>query len=196
MLLHSLRPFLEHPQVQAIAIALAEEEFLSPPGWLAELGSRIILVRGGASRGDSVWAAIQALPPGVDLVAVHDAARPLVTGPIIDRCILGTHGNRGAVAGWPAVDTLKRVAKGNRIAGTVPREEVWYAQTPQIFPRKMIIQAYEDAALAGVSDTDDSALVERVGGEVVMVRGSAFNLKVTRPDDLALAAFFLSKEAG
>lgn len=196
VLLHSLRPFLEHPQVRAIAIALGEEEFLDPPQWLVGIDSRVLLVRGGASRGESVWAALQALPSWVDLVAVHDAARPLVTRVIIDRCIQGTGGSRGAVAGWPAVDTLKRLSEGERIAATLPRDEIWHAQTPQIFPRGMIIEAYQEAARAGISDTDDSALVERIGGEVVMVRGSPFNLKVTRPEDLALAELFLREEAG
>jgi len=196
ILLHSLRPFLEHPQVRAIAIALGDEEFLDPPQWLVEMDSRVLLVRGGASRGESVWAAIQALPSGVDLVAVHDAARPLVTRGIIDRCIQKVSGRRGAVAGWPAVDTLKLLSGGERIAATLPRDQVWHAQTPQVFPREMIIEAYREAGRAGISDTDDSALVERAGGEVVMVRGSPFNLKVTRPEDLALAELFLREEAG
>lgn len=196
ILLHSLRPFLEHPQVRAIAIALGEEEFLNPPQWLEELGPRVHLVRGGDSRGESVWAALQALPSWVDLVAIHDAARPLVTKAIIGRCIQGARGNRGAVAGWPAVDTLKRVGERKKIVATLPRDEFWHAQTPQVFPREMIVKAYQEAARTGISDTDDSALVERVGGEVVMVRGSAFNLKVTRPEDLTLAELFLREEAG
>jgi 2-C-methyl-D-erythritol 4-phosphate cytidylyltransferase len=196
LLLHSIRPFLEHPLVRAVAIALGEEESLDPPRWLGELDSRIILVRGGSNRGESVWAALRALPGWVELVAVHDAARPLVTGSIIDRCIQGAGGTRGAVAGWPAVDTLKHVGKGERIRATLPREEVWHAQTPQVFPREMIVGAYRKAVEAGISDTDDSALVERLGGEVVMVRGSPYNLKVTRPEDLALAELILRREAG
>lgn len=194
LLLHSLRPFLEHPQVHSVAIALGEEDFLDPPQWIGELDSRVLLVRGGASRGESVWAALQALPSWVELVAVHDAARPLVTRAIIDRCIGEVRGTRGVVAGWPAVDTLKRVGVGERVAQTLPRDEIWHAQTPQIFPREMIFRAYEEAARAGVSNTDDSALVERVGGEIVMVKGSPFNLKVTRSEDLALAELFLRLE--
>jgi 2-C-methyl-D-erythritol 4-phosphate cytidylyltransferase len=196
ILLHSIRPFLEHPLVESIAIALGEEEYLDPPGWLGELDSRIILVRGGANRGESVRAALGALPEWVELVAVHDAARPLVTRSMIDRCIEGVGETRGAVAGWPAVDTLKHVGEGEKIRATLPRDEVWHAQTPQIFPREMIMGAYRKAAGAGISETDDSALVERLGGEVVMVRGSPFNLKVTRPEDLALVEFLLRRESG
>jgi 2-C-methyl-D-erythritol 4-phosphate cytidylyltransferase len=196
LLLHSLRPFLAHPQVDAVAIALAEEELRNPPPWLAGMDPRIRLVLGGASRGESVWAALGALPDSVDLVAVHDAARPLVTRPIIDRCVQAAKGGRGAVAGWPAVDTLKHVDEGERVRATIPRAEVWHAQTPQVFPRGLILKAYQEAMQAGITDTDDAALVERVGGEVVMVEGSPSNLKVTRPEDVPLAEFFLRREPG
>lgn len=196
ILRHSLRPFLDYPQVESIAVALSEEDFFDPPGWLSTLDPRVVIVKGGPSRGDSVWAAIQALSESVEIVAVHDAARPLVTGEIIHRCIQEAKGGRGAVAGWPAVDTLKHVDEGGRIRGTLLRQEVWHAQTPQVFPREMITRAYRQAFELGISETDDSALVERAGGEVVMVRGSFSNLKVTRHQDLPLAELFLRGEAG
>jgi len=191
VLLHSLRPFLDHPMVRAVAIALGEEDFLAPPEWLKALDSRVMRVRGGASRGESVMAALQALPDTVDAVAVHDAARPLLTREIIDRCLAAVGANRGAVAGWPAVDTLKMVDEEEMILDTLPRSSVWHAQTPQVFPRDLIVAAYEAAEEAGIADTDDAALVERVGGEVVMVEGSPSNLKVTRREDLPLAEFLL-----
>jgi 2-C-methyl-D-erythritol 4-phosphate cytidylyltransferase len=194
ILLWALRPFLDHPQVEAIAVALSEEEFRDPPPWLTEEDPRIRLVVGGGTRGDSVLAAIEGLPPTVDLVAVHDAARPLVTHEIIQRCFQEAACGRGAVAGWPAVDTLKEVDGDGRVVTTPPRDRIWHAQTPQVFPREMITDAYRAAAGKEWKDTDDSALVERWGGEVVMVLGSAFNLKVTRPQDLALAEFYLQME--
>lgn len=196
ILLHALRPFLLHPQVKAIVIALGEEDVLQPPAWLQGLDERITLVEGGASRGESVWSALQALPEWLDLIAVHDAARPLVTQAIIQRCILGVEGLRGTVAGWPATDTLKEVGEGEGIRATLPRDRIWHAQTPQVFPRQVIVSAYREAIRAGISDTDDAALVERSGGEVVMVKGSSSNLKITRPEDLALAEFLLGREAG
>jgi 2-C-methyl-D-erythritol 4-phosphate cytidylyltransferase len=196
LLYHALRPFLDHPQVRAVTVALGEEDFLDPPPWLPGIDARVTLVRGGESRGESVWAALDALPPWVDLVAIHDGARPLVSRSIIDRCIQAAQEGCGAVAGWPAVDTLKRVSDETRVVETLPREEIWHAQTPQVFPREMIVGAYQAAVEARVFDTDDSALVERVGGRVVMVRGSAVNLKVTRPEDLPLAELFLRGEAG
>jgi len=194
ILFWALRPFLRHPRVLAIAVALGEEDAAQPPEWLASLDERIRVIRGGATRGDSVRAAVDALPPGLDVVAVHDAARPLVTSEILDRCLSAVGPGRGAVAGWPAVDTLKEVAWGGRIVGTPNRDRIWHAQTPQVFPRDIIVEAYRKALDDGVSDTDDSALVERIGGEVVMVSGSPFNLKVTRPEDLPLAELFLKME--
>jgi 2-C-methyl-D-erythritol 4-phosphate cytidylyltransferase len=89
------------------------------------------------------------------------------------------------------VDTLKEVGEGGRILATPPRERFWHAQTPQVFPRDLVLEAYRRAAAEGIADTDDSALVERIGGEVVMVEGSPFNLKVTRPQDLPLAELLL-----
>ena len=194
ILLWSLQPFLQHPRVRALTVALGEEDAESPPDWLLTLDDRIRVVSGGATRGDSVRAALDALPVEIDLVAVHDAARPLVTGDILDRCLASVGPGQGAVAGWPAVDTLKEVAWGGRIVGTPNRDRIWHAQTPQVFPRSILVEAYRRAREEGISDTDDSALVERIGGEVVMVSGSPFNLKVTRPEDLPMAELFLGME--
>jgi 2-C-methyl-D-erythritol 4-phosphate cytidylyltransferase len=94
------------------------------------------------------------------------------------------------------VDTLKHVDEAKMVRATIPRAEVWHAQTPQVFPRGLILKAYQEAMQAGITDTDDAALVERVGGEVVMVEGSASNLKVTRPEDVPLAEFLLRREPG
>lgn len=194
ILLWALQPFLRQPRVRALAIALGEEDAESPPDWLMALDGRIRVVAGGATRGDSVRAALDALPLDVELVAVHDAARPLVTGEILDRCLASVGPRRGAVAGWPAVDTLKEVAWGGRIVGTPNRDRIWHAQTPQVFPRSILVEAYRKAQEEGISDTDDSSLVERMGGEVVMVSGSPFNLKVTRPEDLPMAELLLGME--
>jgi 2-C-methyl-D-erythritol 4-phosphate cytidylyltransferase len=96
------------------------------------------------------------------------------------------------VAGWPAVDTLKETDGESRIVSTPPRERIWHAQTPQVFPRDLLVRAYEEALREGIHDTDDAALVERVGGEVVMVPGAPWNIKVTQPEDVRLAELLLS----
>lgn len=194
LILWTLEPFLQHPGVVAISIALGGADAQDPPPWLLSLDPRISIVAGGATRGDSVRAALDSLPEGVELVAVHDAARPLVSRDILDRCMEATKGARGAVAGWPAVDTLKEVDQAGRVVRTRDRSRIWHAQTPQVFPASTLREAYRRALAEGISDTDDAGLVERMGVEVVMVPGSPFNLKVTRPGDLPLAELFLKME--
>jgi 2-C-methyl-D-erythritol 4-phosphate cytidylyltransferase len=191
LLLHTLRPFLAHPDVTAVRIALGADDAADPPAWLRARDPRIACVAGGQTRTASVRAALAALPE-VDVVLVHDAARPLVTRAILDRCIAAVAGGGavGAVAGWPASDTLKQVDDDGRVVGTPDRRRIWHAQTPQAFPRALLERAY--AAWDGTDASDDAALVERAGGTVVMVEGSPTNLKVTRPEDVAVAEALLA----
>jgi 2-C-methyl-D-erythritol 4-phosphate cytidylyltransferase len=193
ILLRVLRPFLAHPRVSSVAIALAPHAVESPPQWLQDLDERVRLVPGGATRLHSVRAALAALPPTVEVVLVHDAARPLVTREIIDRCVRVAEGGEGAVAGWPSVDTLKEVGADGRVLSTPDRDALWRAQTPQAFPRGPLLEAYRRAVEEGVPATDDSALFARYGGRVRMVEGSAWNLKVTHPEDVEVAELLLRR---
>jgi 2-C-methyl-D-erythritol 4-phosphate cytidylyltransferase len=188
LLLHSLRPFLAQASVTAVRVALSAEDAAHPPEWLRSLDPRVAVVAGGDSRAASVRAALHALGP-VDVVLVHDAARPLVSGAIIERCIHGAWRGKCLVAGVPATDTLKEVDDHHRIVATPDRSRIWHAQTPQAFPAELLARAY--AAWDGSEVTDDAALVERVGGTVEMTPGSHVNLKVTRPEDVAVAEAFL-----
>ena len=192
ILRRTLRPFLEHPSVVAVRVALAPGDAADPPGWLAALDPRVGVVAGGETRAHSVAAALDALPGDVDVVLVHDAARPLVGRGILDRCVAAAAAGRAAVAGWPATDTLKEVDDERRVVATPDRRRVWHAQTPQAFPAALLRRAY--AGWDGRPVTDDAALVERLGATVVMVEGSPRNLKVTRPEDLPIAELLLSME--
>lgn len=194
LLLRSLRPFLDLPGVGAVRIALAPDDAADPPRWLAGLDPRVGLVAGGETRAASVGAALAALPDDVEVVLIHDAARPLVSRAIVERCLAAVGEGVGAVAGWPATDTLKQVDDDRRVVGTPDRRRLWHAQTPQAFPASLLRRAY--AAWDGTQATDDASLVERVGGTVVMVEGSPRNLKVTRPEDLPLAALLLELDGG
>lgn len=188
LLLHALRPFLAEPRVVAVAVALAEAEAAEAPEWLTHLDARVSVVVGGATRTDSVRNALRALPDDVDVIAVHDAARPLVRAPVVARCIDVAMGGEGAVAGCPAVDTMKEVDGEGRIVATPDRSTLWHAQTPQVFPAELLRSAYAEAEEGA---TDDAALVERAGGTVRMVNAGSSNLKVTRPGDVAVAEALL-----
>lgn len=194
VLVHALRPFLADPRVVAVSVALGEADAADPPSWLTGLDPRIRVVRGGATRAESVRAALEALPADVDVIAIHDAARPLVTREVVSRCVDVAVSGEGAVAGCPAVDTMKEVDGAGRVEGTPDRTRLWHAHTPQVFPAAVVRRAY--AGRLG-SATDDASLVEGSGTPVRMVDGGPTNLKVTRPDDLLLAdAVLRAREGG
>lgn len=188
ILLRSLRPFLDHPSVDWVVVALPAEDVESPP---LEFPEGVTVVEGGAERMDSVRRGLEAVPEAADVVLIHDAARPLVTRAVVDRVLTAAAGGVGAIAAVPVADTLKRVGEEGVIEETVDRAGLWRAQTPQGFPRTLILEAHRAAAGAGGAATDDAALVERRGGRVVVVEGDARNLKVTRPEDLSLARLLL-----
>jgi 2-C-methyl-D-erythritol 4-phosphate cytidylyltransferase len=192
---HALRPFLDDDRVVAVAVALAPDDAADPPGWLVGLDPRIVVVPGGDTRTQSVRSAIEALPVDVDVIAVHDAARPLVSREVVTRCVgLAVRGH-GAVAGCPAVDTMKVVGESATVVETPDRSTLWHAHTPQVFPADVLRAAY---AAAGEEGTDDAALVERHSPDVrvTMVDDGGSNLKVTRPVDVPVAeAILRAREA-
>ncbi len=192
ILMRALRPFLEHPGVREVVVSLPTADAESPPGWLVEADQRIRVVAGGETRRDSVWAGLQVLSDSLGVAVVHDGARPLVSRDVVDRCIHLAGRGVGGVAGVRAVDTIKEVDGDLRVLATPDRSRLWHAQTPQAFPLGMIMDAYRRAFTDDFAATDDAALVERVGGPVVMVESSEENLKITRPEDLEMAELMLS----
>jgi 2-C-methyl-D-erythritol 4-phosphate cytidylyltransferase len=195
MLLHALRPFLACDAVTAIVVALAAEDAAAPPPWLAALAPRVRVVPGGAERGDSVARALAALPPDVEVVLVHDAARPLLPRRIVDRCIAAAAAGRSVVTAVPVTDTIKEVDGEGAIVATPERARLWRAQTPQAFPRALLEEAYSQAAADGVAATDDAALVARTGVRVYVLEGADENLKVTTAADVRIAEALLAARA-
>ena len=195
VLLRALRPFLDEPRVVGVRVALPADHASSPPPWLRDLAPRVQVVPGGATRSRSVRMAIASLPEDLDVIAVHDAARPLVTTSLIASCIELALAGFGAVAGFPATDTLKRVDLDGAVLDTPERASHWHAQTPQVFPAGALRAAYADPSAEG---TDDAALVERARPEIVvrMVDAGPTNLKVTRPVDVVLAEAILRHRQG
>lgn len=188
VLLHSLRPFLDDPRVVCVAVALGAEDAATPPTWLAAVDPRVRVVEGGATRGASVSRALAALPDDVTVIAVHDAARPLLTAATLSACIEAAARGEGAVAGCPAVDTMKTVDADARVTGTPDRSRLWHAHTPQVFPAGVLRAAYASGPREA---TDDAALVESTGTPVRMVDDGGLNLKVTRPADVGVAEAIL-----
>jgi 2-C-methyl-D-erythritol 4-phosphate cytidylyltransferase len=147
-------------------------------------------VRGGASRSESVRLALAAAPEAT-VAVVHDAARPLVTRELVERCIEALPGWEGAIAAAPVTDTIKEADDGGRVLRTLDRSSLWSIQTPQVFDAGALRQALdvEDAVLAAA--TDDASLVEAAGGSVRVVEAPPENMKVTRRVDLMLAETLL-----
>ena len=197
MLLRALRPFTGHPEVRQVIVALPPGYAGRPPEWLGKLrGERLDLVPGGAQRVDSVHAGLDALSPDSTVVLVHDAARPFVSRGTIDAVIARARAGVGAVAAVPASDTLKEVGQGAtqrptpRVVRTVDRERIWRAQTPQGFPRQMLVDAYAQLARAsadGAAPSDDAEACERAGFPVELIPDSPYNVKITTADDFRIA---------
>jgi 2-C-methyl-D-erythritol 4-phosphate cytidylyltransferase len=152
-------------------------------------GKVVAWTEGGRERQDSVARGLRALPPEFDVVAVHDAARALVTPELVARVVGDAVAHGAAIAAVPLADTLKRVSLG-RIEDTVPRAALWCAQTPQAFRREWLEAAHGQARAAA---TDDAALVEALGHPVHVTPGEALNFKITTAQDLALAGAWLTR---
>jgi len=152
------------------------------------------IVPGGPLRQASVWAGLQALPSGTDLVLVHDAARPCVPVSVVRATVEAAARDGAAVAAMPATETVKEAGADGRVLRTLPRETLWIAQTPQAFARALLLEAHAAAAADGFVGTDDAALVERLGRPVTLVPGSAENIKVTHPADLEVVARLLAAQ--
>ena len=188
MLLHTVHAFQRRADVALVVVVLPRSHAADPPPWLFQCDlDRLLVSTGGNDRGESVWSGLEDLPDELTIAVIHDAARPLVTDATIDAVIREARRGHGAVAALPVVDTLKEVAPDGRIIRTVERGGLWRAQTPQAFPLRVIEHAYVEARRANVTATDDAALVERLGLDVVVVRGSERAMKVTEEADFARA---------
>jgi 2-C-methyl-D-erythritol 4-phosphate cytidylyltransferase len=202
ILVHTLRKFAESPEVSEIMVALRKNEIGSFLGWLENEGKvflkkKVQLVEGGEHRQQSVANALAAVQAAADdIILVHDAVRPFVTAEIIQQVIRAVEKHGAAIAGLPAVDTIKQVERTAEVAvikATVPREKVVMAQTPQGFRYDVIKKAFDEAAAEGFMGTDEASLVESSGHEVAVVMGSPRNIKITTPADMELAEFFLKR---
>src|SRR6266446_3687292 len=200
ILLHTLRKFVAAPEVYEIIVALRKDEIAGFRTQLEKqypeiLNKRLQLVEGGEHRQDSVASALAAVAADADdIVLIHDGVRPFVTLEIIAEVIAAARKHGAAIAGMPAMDTVKQVertAEGALIKTTIPRASVVMAQTPQGFRYDILKKAFDEAAAVGFLGTDEASLIERAGHPVAVVMGSPRNLKITTPADMELAEFYL-----
>jgi len=191
---HTLRALLAHPAISGVMVALAAND---PrwPGWRELVGKPVLTCLGGEQRADSVLAGLRALPASVsanDWVLVHDAARPCLKALDLSRLFAALKSDPvGALLAAPVRDTLKRADANHRVESTVARGAMWRALTPQAFRRDSLVRALESVERAGVVVTDEAMAIERLGFKPLLVEGSADNLKITTPADLAVAESIL-----
>ena len=194
---HTVERLLLHPALDGVYVAVGEQD-----GWWeeTEFAAHPDLVRapGGEERAHSVLNALKMLvqrADAMDWVLVHDAARPCVRRNDIDHLIGSVqHHAVGGVLGVPVRDTMKRTDAGNLIQATVERNGLWHAFTPQMFRLGQLTEALEEALEAGAMVTDEASAIERTGETPLMVEGHADNIKITRPGDLEVAAFYLQQQ--
>jgi 2-C-methyl-D-erythritol 4-phosphate cytidylyltransferase len=200
ILVHTLRRFAKSPEITEIVVALRKAEIAPFRSRLEReapeiLTKKTVLLEGGESRQQSVANALAAVSASADdIVLVHDAVRPFVTEEMIHEVIAAATKYGAAIAGVPAVDTVKQVertAEGALIRATIPRERIVMAQTPQGFRHSVLKKAFDEATADGFVGTDEGSLVERSGQPVAVVMGSPRNIKITTPSDLELAEFYL-----
>jgi 2-C-methyl-D-erythritol 4-phosphate cytidylyltransferase len=191
------RPVLAHSIMAFDSCSLIEEIFLVVPKddveycqknilSLLDLKKQINLVHGGAERQNSVYNGLQSITKNTETVVIHDGVRPFIQPKDIKICIFGAKKYGACILGTPASDTLKRVDKTDIVETTLPRENIWLAQTPQAFQYDLILKAHEAARRDGYVGTDDASLVERLGKDVKIINGSRFNIKITNKEDFAV----------
>lgn len=196
---HSIRAVQQHPSVLAITVAISAddglyEELIRPD--FPELHT----VHGGDCRARTVLNGLRWIAghdPHSDWVLVHDAARPCLPADALDRLVSQAESSgNGAILALPVSDTLKQADAEGRVAGTIDRQMLWAAQTPQLFPLRALLESLTAMLQFGQLPTDEAQAMERSGHPVQLVNGSADNIKITRPEDLAIAEAILLRQRG
>ena len=191
---HTLTVLLSHPRIAQVVVALGPQD-----GWFADLPvaqeTSLLRVTGGKERADSVLAGLQ-LCQDYNWVLVHDAARPCLSHVDIDSLINNAlKTDHGAILGCQVRDTMKRTDADGNIIATVEREQLWHALTPQMFPVALLTDALTKGLATAANITDEASAIEYLGLSPKMVVGRANNIKITRPEDMPLAALYLQQQA-
>lgn len=195
---HTVEKLLTHPAVKKVIVAISDDDPYFPQLSLA-VNADVIRVSGGKERADSVLSALAYIESNqlAQWAMVHDAARPCVDLTDIDRLIDVALDNQiGGILATPVRDTMKRANAQSNIDHTVEREALWHALTPQLFKAQPLTHALSQALSQGVQITDEASAIEWLGEAPALVQGRADNIKITQPEDLALAEFYLTRNKG
>lgn len=195
VLIKSIQAFEEIDDVKEIIVTARKQDFEVIEDFIAQYGVRKVkhIVEGGATRQDSIYAAVEKIDEKADLVAVHDGARPLIKRKVIESVIQKADKVDAAACAVPVKDTIKIIDSSGKIVTTPERDSLRAVQTPQIFRFSLYKEAIEKAVSDGKQYTDDCQLVESMGYPVYLVDGDYENIKITTPDDLLVAEKFLSE---
>jgi 2-C-methyl-D-erythritol 4-phosphate cytidylyltransferase len=194
ILVHAIQPFEACNRIQSLYPVLRKEDLSS---WYQKMRDRFSFkktkppVVGGLSRQESVRLGLESMREDIDIVLIHDGARPFVDGAMLERLLDTMETTQAAVVAVPVKETVKVVSSAGQVLDTLAREALWHVQTPQAFDYRIVLEAHHKALADGIEATDDSMLVERLGIPVTVVQGSYRNIKITTPEDLIMARALL-----
>lgn len=185
----TLEAFDQCPAIDQLIVVVSDTTRALVQAWAEDgmLRKPVILSDGGAERHISVYEGLKKLPEATDIVAVHDGARPLITSEQITHCIRQARERKAVSCARPVTETLKRVNSAGVITESVDRSHLWIMETPQVFDRQLLCQAYEKVMQDQVTVTDEVSAVQLLGMDVFVVNNPHPNLKITYPGDLILA---------
>jgi 2-C-methyl-D-erythritol 4-phosphate cytidylyltransferase len=191
--LRAVLPFVNREDVSQIIMAIAadDREMFERRYRASVAFMNIKVIDGGADRTETVARALEFVGPECEYIAIHDAARPCLAHDLVDAVFEAAQIHGAALPAIPIVDTIKRAGEDHLTNGTVPRQQLYLAQTPQVFRRDLLLKAYAERSRVAAAVTDDCQLVEALGQGCAIVKGSAFNIKITTHADLKLAAAIL-----
>ena len=190
MIVHTVRAFQESPVIKQIVVVTRADQVLDVTDLCRGMNKVVAVVEGGADRQASVEAGLNVISSKIQLVAIHDGARPLISQQVIDRTVRAAHTYGAAAPGIPVKDTIKQV-RGGVVQETPDRSKRCAIQTPQVFDRDLLMAALDKARKDNAAITDDCSAVERMGMSVKVVEGEEKNLKVTTPLDLKIAELLM-----
>ena len=188
LIFHTIQPFINSELINEIIVVVPKEnvnqvgrEFKS-----TLTSKKIEVISGGKTRQQSVNNGLKMSDKESELICVHDGVRPFLTVTLIEKVIKAAIGHDGAILATPSSDTIKRVL-GNQILETLPREEIWRAQTPQVFLKSALEEAIEIAIDENLEGTDEASILEKIGYQIGFIEGSSLNIKITTKEDWIFA---------